>query len=194
MRHTVKVLSYLLISSIVTSLVFAGDKKTEEELLKIKQMKSEQSIMVLDPGDTAPNDTNIAENLEPLLVASNSFRVSRNMTFTSANEGTIKWWAATQDNVGNVPSFTDSRTAAQVANGIANPAVKGSGDPTNTASKKALPGNTVSLVLDVTPASPTTNPGKTGGKVDTALAVIPTGSHSAAGAHTTVLTLSLIHI
>jgi len=110
------------------------------------------------------------------------------MTFTSANEGTIKWWAATQDNVGNVPSFTDSRTAAQVANGVANTAIKGSGDPTSTATKKALPGNTVSLVLDVTPASPTTNPGKTGGKVDTALAVIPTGSHSAAGAHTTVLT------
>lgn len=147
-----------------------------------------QSIMVLDPGDTAPNDTNIAENLEPLLVASNSFRVSRNMTFTSANEGTIKWWAATKDNVGNVPTFTDSRTAAQVANGIANPAVKGSGDPTNTASKKALPGNTVSLVLDVTPAAPTTNPGKTGGKVDTALAVIPTGSQTAAGNSTTVLT------
>jgi len=38
MRHTVKVLSYLLISSIVTSLVFAGDKKTEEELLKNKLM------------------------------------------------------------------------------------------------------------------------------------------------------------
>jgi hypothetical protein len=147
-----------------------------------------QSIMVLDPGDTAPNDVNISEALEPLLVASNSFRVSRNMTFTSANEGTIKWWAATKDNVGNVPSFTDSRTAAQIANGVANTAIKGSGDPTSTATKKALPGNTVSLVLDVTPASPTTNPGKTGGKVDTALAVIPTGSHSAAGAHTTVLT------
>ena len=34
MRHTVKVLSYLLISSIVTSLVFAGDKIREEELLR----------------------------------------------------------------------------------------------------------------------------------------------------------------
>ena len=39
MRHTVKVLSYILISSIVTSLVFAGDKKTEEEILKIKQIE-----------------------------------------------------------------------------------------------------------------------------------------------------------
>ena len=39
MRHTAKVLSYILISSIVTSLVFAGDKKTEEELLKIKQIE-----------------------------------------------------------------------------------------------------------------------------------------------------------
>ena len=38
MRHTVKVLSYILISSIITSLVFAGDKKTEEELLKDKLM------------------------------------------------------------------------------------------------------------------------------------------------------------
>ena len=32
MRHTVKVLSYIFISSIVTSLVFAGEKKLEEEL------------------------------------------------------------------------------------------------------------------------------------------------------------------
>ena len=31
MRHTAKVLSYILISSIVTSLVFADDRKTEEE-------------------------------------------------------------------------------------------------------------------------------------------------------------------
>ena len=38
MRHTVKVLSYILISSIVTSLVFANDKKTEEELLRINLM------------------------------------------------------------------------------------------------------------------------------------------------------------
>ena len=39
MRRTVKVLSYILISSIVTSLAFAGDKKTEEEILKIKQIE-----------------------------------------------------------------------------------------------------------------------------------------------------------
>ena len=39
MRHTVKVLSYILISSIVTSLVFASDKKTEEELFKNKQIE-----------------------------------------------------------------------------------------------------------------------------------------------------------
>ena len=38
MRRTVKVLSYILISSIVTSLVFASDKKTEEELFKNKQI------------------------------------------------------------------------------------------------------------------------------------------------------------
>ena len=51
MRHTVKVLSYIFISSIVTSLAFASDKKAEEELFKNKQMesKSEQSIMVHEP-------------------------------------------------------------------------------------------------------------------------------------------------
>ena len=37
MRHTVKVLSYILISSIVTSLAFASDKKAEEELYKIEK-------------------------------------------------------------------------------------------------------------------------------------------------------------
>jgi len=147
-----------------------------------------QSIMVLNPGGTAPNDTSIVENLEPLLVATNSFRISRNMTFTTANEGSINWWVATKDNVGNVPSFTDSRSAAQLAQGAANTAIKGSGDPTSTATKKAKPGNPVTLVLDVTAATPTTNPGKSGGKIDTALAVVPTGSHSASGASTTVLT------
>ena len=44
MRHTVKVLSYLLISSIVTSLVFAGDKKTEEELFKNKQIETNKQM------------------------------------------------------------------------------------------------------------------------------------------------------
>ena len=59
MRHTVKVLSYILISSIVTSLVFAGDKKTEEELLKIKQIEQrkfdlEQGKAELLPPGLAP--------------------------------------------------------------------------------------------------------------------------------------------
>ena len=44
MRRTVKVLSYILISSIVTSLVFAGDKKTEEELFKNKQIEKNRQV------------------------------------------------------------------------------------------------------------------------------------------------------
>ena len=48
MRHTVKVLSYIFISSIVTSLVFAGEKKLEEELLKTKQL--EQRKLDLEQG------------------------------------------------------------------------------------------------------------------------------------------------
>ena len=44
MRHTVKVLSYLLISSIVTSLAFANDKKTEEELFKNKQIETNKQM------------------------------------------------------------------------------------------------------------------------------------------------------
>ena len=47
MRRTVKVLSYILISSIVTSLAFASDKKTEEELLKNKLI--EQGKVDLPP-------------------------------------------------------------------------------------------------------------------------------------------------
>jgi len=50
MRHTVKVLSYILISSIVTSLAFAGDKKTEEEILKIKQIEQGEANLLLPPG------------------------------------------------------------------------------------------------------------------------------------------------
>jgi len=44
MRHTVKVLSYLLISSVITSLVFAGDIKTGEELLKNKLIEKNKQI------------------------------------------------------------------------------------------------------------------------------------------------------
>ncbi|SVE27109.1 uncharacterized protein METZ01_LOCUS479963, partial [marine metagenome] len=63
MRHTVKVLSYLLISSIVTSLVFAGDKKTEEELLKDKQMK-QGGVELIPPrldADLMPNQEKASE-------------------------------------------------------------------------------------------------------------------------------------
>ena len=50
MRHTVKVLSYILISSIVTSLVFASDKKSEEELLKNKLIeKGKTGLYPQDP-------------------------------------------------------------------------------------------------------------------------------------------------
>ena len=48
MRHTVKVLSYILISSIVTSLVFASDKKTEEELFKNKQIEKNKKMELVD--------------------------------------------------------------------------------------------------------------------------------------------------
>ena len=48
MRHTVIVLSYIFISSIVTSLGFAGEKKLEEELLKTKQL--EQRKLDLEQG------------------------------------------------------------------------------------------------------------------------------------------------
>ena len=48
MRHTVKVLSYILITSIVTSLVFASDKKTEEELFKNKQIEKNKQMERVD--------------------------------------------------------------------------------------------------------------------------------------------------
>ena len=51
MRRTVKVLSYILISSIVTSLVFASDKKTEEELFKNKQMERVDRVLGIDNPD-----------------------------------------------------------------------------------------------------------------------------------------------
>ena len=52
MRHTVKVLSYILISSFVTSLVFAGDKKSEEELSKNELIeKGKTGLYPQDPGD-----------------------------------------------------------------------------------------------------------------------------------------------
>ena len=54
MRHTVKVLSYIFISSIVTSLVFAGDKKTEEEISKIKQIEQRKHDLEQGEMDLLP--------------------------------------------------------------------------------------------------------------------------------------------
>ena len=61
MRHTAKVLSYILISSIVTSLAFASDKKAEEELFKNKQPeqgKAETLPPGLDPEQQGVSEEN----------------------------------------------------------------------------------------------------------------------------------------
>ena len=59
MRHTAKVLSYILISSMVTSLVFASDKKAEEELFKNKQ--SEQGKAETLPPGLDPEQQGVSE-------------------------------------------------------------------------------------------------------------------------------------
>ena len=121
--------------------------------------------------------TNSATSLVPLLVASNSFQISRSFTFVSGDEGSVSWWIVTQDKVGNIPQFTDTRTAPQKAQGVANPAVQGAGDP---ATPTNPPGNPAKFTLDIAPPVPITNAVKTGGAMDTRLTVVPTGSHTGA--------------
>lgn len=119
--------------------------------------------------------TSAATSLVPMLLATNSYQVSRSVTFVSGDEGAISWWVTTTDKVGNIPTYSDSRTAAQKAQGVANPAVAGAGNP---ASATTAPGNPYKITLDVAAPAPITNAAKTGAKIDTRLSVIPTGSHT----------------
>ena len=128
-----------------------------------------------------------AANTSSILVASNSFEITASVTsVVLTSEGKITWWTITQDDAGNIPNFVDNRTKAQVAQGVANPAVQGAGDPgTPTAS----PGNAFSVTVDTAAPTPlTTNAVKTGGAIDTRLTVLPTGSHTVVASSTTVLT------
>lgn len=117
------------------------------------------------------------ENLVPLLVATNSFQISRSLTFTASDEGTIRYWVPAKDDVGNVATFADSRTLPEKAQGVANPAIAAAGNPDALSTR---PGNPGTIILDVAAPAPITNAVKTGGEIDTRLTTIPTGSHTAA--------------
>ena len=139
------------------------------------------SGMAVANADTLSLDTpgaaaNANQAIVPMLIASNSYRVSRAVTLTANDEGTTKWWITAKDNVGNITTFTDSRTAAQTKQGNANPAVLGAGDVGNPATTANV-GNPVLLKLDTNAPTPeVTTPAVTGGKLDTVLTSIPTGS------------------
>lgn len=143
------------------------------------------SGMAVANADTLTLDTPSAaasadQAIVPMLIASNSYRVSRAVTLTANDEGTTKWWITAKDNVGNITTFTDSRTAAQTKQGNANPAVLGAGDVANPATTANV-GNPVLLKLDTNaPTTEVTTPAVTGGKLDTVLTSIPTGSVTAA--------------
>ena len=137
------------------------------------------TMIVETRGNGTIHDASNDENLVPLLVATNSFQISRSLTFTSADEGKIRYWVPAVDDVGNTATFSDTRTAPETAQGVANPAVLGAGDPT-AATLTGRPGNPGTLILDVSAPAPITNAVKTGGVVDTRLTVVPTGSHTGA--------------
>lgn len=143
------------------------------------------SGMAVANADTLTLDTPGAaasanQAIVPMLIASNSYRVSRAVTLTANDEGSTKWWITAKDNVGNITAFTDSRTAAQKAQGNANAAVLGAGDVGNPATTANV-GNPVLLKLDTNAPTPeVTTPAVTGGKLDTVLTSIPTGSVTAA--------------
>ena len=146
------------------------------------------SGMAVANADTLTLDTpgaaaSLKADIVPMLIASNSYRVSRAVTLTANDEGTTKWWVTAKDNVGNITVFTDSRTAAQTKQGNANPAVLGAGDVGNPATTANV-GNPVLLKLDTNaPTTEVTTPAITGGKLDTVLTSIPTGSVTTADAN-----------
>ena len=108
-------------------------------------------------------------------VTANTFRLTFSQNFTL--EGKIRFWAPVQDKVGNVATFTGTS------------AVKGAGDPANKATRPASP---FSFTIDnVAPTLASTNPVKSGGKLDVRLATPPSGTHTPAtptGDSTTILT------
>ena len=105
MRHTVKVLSYLLISSIVTSLVFAGDKKTEEELLKNKLMDKKanheqwkQAEVVAD-SEQEENVLNIRATSKPYNGFLGTIVTPKQKQYTEGAEGAILQLLDNWDNI-----------------------------------------------------------------------------------------------
>jgi hypothetical protein len=129
------------------------------------------------------NTTDNAAALVPTLLATNSYRISRSITLVAADEGLIRWWVPAKDNAGNVTKYDDTRTKAQVAQAVTNPAILGVGNPAIVTS---VPGQAVQLNLDVTAG--TISATSTGGKLDTRLTTEPTGSMTASSTSTTVMT------
>lgn len=129
------------------------------------------------------NTTDSAASLVPTLKATNSYTISRSITLVAADEGLIRWWVPAKDNAGNVTKYDDTRTKAQVAQAVTNPAILGVGNPAIVTS---VPGQAAQLNLDVTAG--TISATSTGGKLDTRLTTIPTGSMTATSTSTTVLT------
>ncbi len=130
------------------------------------------------------NATDTATTLVPLLISSNSFRVSRSLTLVAGDEGLVRWWVPATDNTGNITKFADTRTKAQVAQGVTNPSMVGVGNP---AILGTVPGNPSMFWLDLNAPTIGTTAVKTGGKIDTRLTVIPAGSHTST-TDSTVLT------
>ena len=108
-------------------------------------------------------------------ITANTFRLTFSQNFTL--EGKARFWAPVQDKVGNVPTFTGTS------------AVKGAGDPANKATRPKSP---FSFTIDnVAPTLASTNPVKSGGKLDVRLATPPSGTHTPAtptGDSATILT------
>ena len=108
-------------------------------------------------------------------VTANTFRLTFSQNFTL--EGKVRFWAPVQDKVGNVTTFTGTS------------AVKGAGDPANKATRPASP---FAFTIDnVAPTLASTNPVKSGGKLDVRLATPPSGTHTPTtptGDSTTILT------
>jgi len=99
-----------------------------------------------------------SSDLTPLLVGTNSFKVSYSQTISG--QGVTNWWLPVKDNVGNTPVFVDPIDPA-----VTPVAIRGAGDPDNQTTEPAKP---YKVTIDT--AAPTIIAAnvQTGGKLTTA--------------------------
>ena len=120
----------------------------------------------------APAAAVSANCLQPVLTASNPDKVRIALAQTFQNQGTVKFWVPTRDEVSNTPAFAGEE------------AVEGAGYP---ALPTVEPDNPFKLTIDTDrPELADVDPVKTGGKLDNRLETSVNGTHTGGSSVTTL--------